>query len=160
MKVLVSLIITAAVVSSAAGADLKQWQSPDKFYSFLIPAEWEETRPPGEPPSVAFTSPDGKAEIRISAAYGVKLPEKLPDEILDLAFPNEKGITAIARIRGSGWDGLQRDYVDAAQTQRWTGIAARNGSTVILVTMTAPTMAFPEFEKTFKSVSESLKLGK
>jgi len=160
MKVLVSLVITAAVISSATAADLKSWQSPDKFYSFLVPSDWEETRQPGEPPSVAFTSPDGKAEIRVSAAYAIKLPEKLPDEILDLAFPNEKGITAIARIRGSGWDGLQRDYVDAAQTQRWTGIAARNGTTVILVTMSAPTMAFPEFEKTFKSVADSLKLGK
>jgi hypothetical protein len=160
MKVLVGLIMTAAVVSSAAGIDLRQWQSPDKFYLFLVPADWEETKQPGEPPSFAFNSPDGKAEIRISAAYGLKLPEKLPDELLDLAFPNEKGLTEIAHIRGSGWDGLRRDYVDAAQTQRWTSIAARNGSTVILVTMSAPTMAFAEFEKTFKSVAESLKLGK
>jgi hypothetical protein len=160
MKMLVGLIITAAVVSSAAGIDLKQWQSPDKFYSFLIAADWDQAKEPGEPPTFVFKSPDGKAEIRVSAAYGVNLPEKLPDEVLDLAFPNEKGLSEIAHIRGSGWDGLQRDYVDTAQTQRWTGIAARNGSTVILITMSAPTMAFPEFEKTFKSVAESLKLGK
>ena len=160
MKPLIAVIISAVVISSAHAADLKRWQSPDKFYSIELPADWAQVKGERDIETFVFKSPDGQAEINISAAYDLHLPENLPTDILELAFEKDKGLTQIARIRRNGWDGLQREYINAAQTQRWSAIAARKGSTVVLLTMTAPPIEFARFEDIFKAVAESLQLGK
>ena len=160
MKPLFTVIISAVVLFSARATDLKRWQSPDKFYSIELPADWPQVKGERDIETFVFKSPDGQAEINISAAYDLHLPETLPSDILEMAFEKDKGLTAIARIRRNGWDGLQREYINAAQTQRWSAIAARKGSTVILLTMTAPPIEFARFEDIFKAVGESLQLGK
>ena len=39
-----------------------------------------------------FKSPDGEAEINISAAYDLHLPEILPTDLLELAFEKDGGV--------------------------------------------------------------------
>ena len=86
-------LLAVAITDAAEG-----WQSPDKFYSIFPPDGWTHTEDKGSAgSSYAFKSPDGKAEVRISATYHLKLPEVLPDEVLELAFPKERGI---ARSKG------------------------------------------------------------
>ena len=71
--------------------------------------------------SYAFTSPDGQSEVRVSATYHLNLPDVLPENVLDLAFPNERGLAAVERIRGKEWDGLRREYTNAQHTKHWLG---------------------------------------
>ena len=160
MKPLVAMIISAVALSSAHATDFKRWQSPDKSYSIELPADWPQVKEERDIQTFVFKSPDGEAEINISAAYDLHLPETLPTDILELAFEKDKGLTEIARIRRNGWDGLQREYINGAQTQRWSAIAAHKGSTVVLLTMTAPPIEFARFEDIFKAVGESLQFGK
>jgi hypothetical protein len=89
----------------------------------------------------------------------VRLPEELPDEIVDAFFPNERGITPMQKVRGTGWDGLRREYTNADKSIRWLAVAARRGSTVVAITMSAPESDFARFRPSFESVSQSLKLG-
>ena len=161
MKLRTALFLVIIPALTAANAEpVKKWQSPDKFYSIELPADWSQVKGERDIQTFVFKSPDGQAEINISAAYDLHLPETLPTDILEIAFEKDKGLTEIARIRGHDWDGLKREYINAAQTQRWSAIAARNGSTVILLTMTAPAIEFARFEDVFKRAGESLQLGK
>ena len=152
---LATLLIT---LSALAG---ERWSSPDKFYSIIPPQSWKRTHQTGPAGfSDTFTSPDGKAEVCISAGYHLdRLPATLPDEVLDTAFPNERGLAAMKRIRGSGWSGLRREYADKGGTTHWIGISARRGSTLVLLTMKAPSKDFERLRPTFESVSRSLTLG-
>jgi hypothetical protein len=98
--VFLTLFITASVF--AAG----RWWSPDKAYSIVPPAGWKQSTSKGEAgSSYSFTSADGKSEVRISAAYHISLPETMPDDLLGMAFPKERGVTPIAPVRGTAWDG-------------------------------------------------------
>jgi hypothetical protein len=142
------------IAVSAVAED--RWRSPDKFYSITPPAGWKQSE---SGPSYAFASPDGKAEIRISAAYHLTLPEKLPDDVLELAFRKEHGITPIKTVRGADWDGLRREYTDTGESWRWLGVTARHGSTVVLLTMKAPAKEFEHFRAIFEAASRSLTLG-
>ena len=149
--VLLTLFITASVFAAA------RWWSPDKAYSIVPPAGWKQSTSKGDAgSSYSFTSPDDSSEIRISAAYHISLPETMPDEVLGMAFPKGRGITPIAPVRGTTWDGLRREYTDGAESTRWLGVAARHGSTVVLLTMKAPAKEFEHFRPTFESVSQSL----
>jgi len=156
---LLLVVISAVAFSSASAVDFKRWLSPDKSYSIELPADWPQVKGDRDIQTFVFKSPDGEAEINISAAYDLHLPEILPTDLLELAFEKDKGLTEIARIRRNGWDGLQREYINAAQTQRWRAIAALKGSTVLLLTMTAPPMEFARFEDAFKRMGESLQFG-
>ena len=148
---LVALLIAASVFAA------ERWWSPDKAYSIVPPAGWKQSTSKGDAgSSYSFASPDGKSEIRISAAYHISLPETMPDEVLGMAFPKERGITPIAPVRGTTWDGLHREYTDAAESTRWLGVAARHGSTVVLLTMKAPAKEFEHFRPIFEAVSQSL----
>jgi hypothetical protein len=153
------LLATLAMISTAFAAE--RWSSPDKFYSISPPSGWTHREDaPGSHRSFAFISPDRKAEIRISATYDlVRLPAVLPDSVLDTFFPDERGITPMQKVRGAGWDGFSREYTNADQSTRWLAIAARKGSTVVGITMSAPTTDFDRFRPTFESVWQSLKLG-
>ncbi len=153
------LIIIPALIAANA-EPVKKWQAPDKFYSIELTADWSQVKGERDIQTFVFKSPDGEAEIDISAAYDLHLPETLPTDILELAFEKDKGLTEIVRIRGDGWDGLKREYINAAQTQRWSAVAARKGSTVVLLTMTASPIEFARFENVFKAIGESLQLGK
>src|SRR6478609_7122557 len=97
------LLLTLAVVSSSyAGV---RWWSADKAYSIIPPPDWSLITSKSEQgSSYAFKSPDGKAEIRISAAYQIQLPETMPDDVLEMAFLEERGTTPITHVRGDGWD--------------------------------------------------------
>src|SRR5947207_4641632 len=97
---LTALGLALFVVVGSSHAE--RWQSPDRFYSLTVPFDWKHSENKSETTtSYAFTSPDGAAEIRISATYDlVKLPEATPDTILDPAFRDEQPITALKRIRG------------------------------------------------------------
>ncbi len=79
--------------------------------------------------------------------------------MLALAFPKERGIAPIQKIRGEGWDGLRREYTDSDESTRWLGIAARRNSTAVLLTMKAPAKDFERYRSTFEAVGKSLKLG-
>lgn len=161
MKAHITLIVSIFADSLTAAPTAMRWQSPDKFYSIVVPADWKQTEYKGESgSSFGFISPDQQAEIRISATYHLNLPEVLPVDVLEIAFPNERRLTGIERIRGDGWDGLRREYTNTSATRRWSAVAARKESTIVLLTMTAPATAFAQFELTFKGVSKSLKLGK
>lgn len=140
----------------------ERWQSPDKVYSIVPPEGWRssEFKVPGGFPSYGFRSPDGKCEIRISAAYGINLPATLPDRLLDSAFPNERGVAAMEMTSGAGWDGLRREYVNAGQTAHWLGIAARRGTTAVLLTMQAPEKDFARYRPVFEAVGASLQMDK
>ena len=152
------LFTTLLIALSAFAAE--RWSSPDKFYSITPPADWKASESKGASgSSYAFTSPDGKAQIRISATYHLQLPPVLPDDVLELAFPNERGLAPIQKIRGTGWDSLRRDYTDASQSTRWLGIAARRDSTAVLLTMKAPAKEFESHRRTFEAVAHSLRLG-
>jgi hypothetical protein len=152
------LLLTLAVVTSSFAAE--RWWSPDKAYSIIPPPDWSHSTSKGEQgSSYAFTSPDRKAEIRISAAYHISLPETMPDDVLEMAFPKERGTTPITHFRGDGWDGLQREYTDADESSRWLGVAARHGSTVVLLTMKSPVKEFEHFRPAFDSVTQSLRLA-
>jgi hypothetical protein len=145
-----------AATTVAAGG----WRSPDKFYSITPPAGWTYSESEGDAgSSYAFTSPDGGAEVRISAMYHLSFPEELPDDVLELAFPNERGVTPITKVRGKGWDGLRRECTNTDQTTRWLGVTARRGSAAVLLTMKAPSDEFERYRATFESVRESLQLG-
>ena len=106
-------------------------------------------------------SPDKKAEIRISATYDlVRLEKELPDQIVDAFFPNERGVTPTQKVNGAGWDGLRREYTNSDKSTRWLAVSARNGTTVVTLTMSAPTADFERFRPTFETVWQSLTLGK
>lgn len=158
MKSLVPLATLLLSLTASAG---EQWSSPDKFYSITPPSGWSQREDaPGGHRSFAFISPDRKAEIRISATYDlVRLPKDLPDEILDAFFPDERGVAPTQRVRGAGWDGLRREYTNADKSTRWLGIAASRGSTVVVLTMSAPSADFERLRPIFESVSHSLELG-
>jgi hypothetical protein len=152
-------IALLAMAASVAVAE-DRWWSPDKFYSILPPDGWKSSDsklPTGS--SYAFTSPDGKSEVRVSATYHLSLPELLPEDVLEIAFPNERGIAPIQRIRGKGWDGLRGEYTNADETMRWLGVAARRGSTAVLLTMQAPATEFERHRPAFEAVAQSLQLG-
>jgi hypothetical protein len=159
MKSRILLATLFIALSAFAG---ERWSSPDKFYSIIPPQSWKRTHQTGAAGfSDTFTSPDGRAEICISAGYHLKrLPATLPDEVLDTAFPNEHGLAAMKHIRGSGWSGLRREYADkSGGATRWIGISARRGSTLVLLTMKARSKDFERLRPTFESVSRSLTLG-
>jgi hypothetical protein len=124
---------------------------------FDCPNGWKQSTSKGDAgSSYSFTAPDGKSEVRISAAYHISLPETMPDDVLGMAFSKERGITPITAIRGSGWDGLRCEYIDDTESTRWLGVAARHGSTVVLLTMKAPAQEFEHLRPTFQSVGESI----
>jgi len=153
----ISATLLACTVSVAATA---RWQSPDRLYSILPPTGWKEDDSKNkEHPSYAFIAPDGKSEIRISATYHLNLPEVLPDDVIELAFKNESGLTPIQKIRGEGWNGLRREYTNSDKTQRWLAVGARRGSTAILLTMNAPAQEFERLHDIFESVAKSLRVG-
>ena len=152
------LLLTLAFVISSFAAE--RWWSTGKAYSIIPPPDWKHgTSKSEQGPSYAFTSPDGNAEIRISAVYHISLPETVPDDVLEMAFPKERGITPITRLRGDGWDGLHREYTDTGESSRWLGVAARHDSTVVLLTMKAPTKEFERFRPAFEAVAQSLILA-
>ena len=151
-------VILAFIAASAIAAE--RWWSPDKFYSIIPPASWKQSESKSDSgSSYAFTSPDGASEVRISATYHLNLPEVLPDELLELAFPNERGVAPIKRILGKDWDGLRREYVNTTHTKHWLGVAARRGSTAVLLTMQAAEKEFERYRPTFEAVADSLQLG-
>ena len=152
------LLLGVFVVATAIAAE--RWWSPDKFYSIVPPAGWKHSESKTATGSnYAFTSPDGQSEVRISATYHLSLPDILPEDVLELAFPNERGLAPIKRIRGKRWDGLRCEYTNAEHTKRWLGVTARRGSTMVLLTMLAPEKNFEHYRATFEAVSESLELG-
>jgi len=154
------LLVTVLLSVSAVAAD--RWSSPDKFYSLAPPDGWtyREDSPSGHR-SFAWISRDRKAEIRISANYDlVRLPKELPDDIVDAFFPNQHGVTPMQKIRGAGWNGLRREYANADESTRWLAVAAREGTTVVGLTMSAPTADFEHFRPIFEAVWKSLKLGR
>jgi hypothetical protein len=151
------LLLGVFVVATAIAAE--RWWSPDNFYSIVPPAGWKHSESKtATGSSYAFTSPDREAEVRVSATYHLNAPEVLPEDVIELAFPNKRGLTPIKRIRGKGWDGLRRDYTNAEHTRCWLGVTARRGSTVVLLTMVAPEENFEHYGATFEAVSESLEL--
>ncbi len=152
------LFVSVLIAATAVGAE--RWSSPDKFYSITPPAGWkfsESKGPSGS--SYAFTSADGNSEVRISATYHLNLPEVLPDEVLELAFPEEHGVAPIKRIRGKGWDGLRREYTNTTHTKHWLGVAARRDSTAVLLTMQSLEKEFERYRAIFEAVGGSLQLG-
>jgi hypothetical protein len=158
MRLRILFLVPLLIATSAVASE--RWLSPDKFYSIIPPIGWKHSETKSSVgSSYAFTSSDGKAEIRISATYHLGLPKVLPDDVLELAFPKERRISPIDRVRGTGWNGLRREYTDADESTRWLGIAARRGSTAVLLTMRAPSKDFEHFRPIFESVSQSLQLG-
>ena len=152
------LLFAVFVVATAVAAE--RWWSPDKFYSIVPPADWKHSESKTVAGfSYAFTSADGQSEVRVSATYHLNLPGGLPEDVLELAFPNERGLAPIKRIRGKGWDGLRREYTNGQHTKHWIGVAARRGSTVVLLTMVALEKDFERYRATFEAVSDSLQLG-
>jgi hypothetical protein len=156
-----SRVLLSALLLTFDAVAAEHWSSPDKFYSITPPSGWMQREDaPGGHRSFAFISPDRKAEIRISATYDlVRLPKDLPDDALNFLFPNERGVTPMEKIHGVEWNGLRREYTNADQSTRWLAIAARNGSTVVGLTMSSPSADFERFRPVFESVSQSLKLG-
>ncbi len=156
-----SRILLATLLAAASALAAERWTSPDKFYSIAPPSGWNYREDaPGGHRSFAWISPDGKAEIRISATYNlVRLQKNLPDLILDAFFPDERGTTPMQKVNGTGWDGLQCEYINADESTRWLGVAARRDFTVVGLTMSAPASEFERFRPTFESVWHSLKLG-
>ena len=153
-----AVAVMAVAASVAVAGD--RWSSPDKFYSIIPPDGWKSSESKGPyGSSYAFTAPDGKSELRISATCHLNLPEVLPEAVLEMAFANERGLTPIQRIHGKGWDGLRREYTDGDETMRWLGVAARRGSTAVLLTMQAPASDFERHRAAFEAVAQSLQLG-
>ena len=156
-----SLNAVAALLLSITAVAADRWVSPDKFYSLVPPQAWtarEDTS--GGHRSFAWISPDRKAEIRVSATYNlVHLPRELPDLIVDAFSPNERGLTPMQKAHGAGWDGLQREYTNADASTRWLAVSARHGTTVVAITMKAPTAEFEQLRPMFEAIPESLKLG-
>jgi hypothetical protein len=54
---------------------------------------------------------------------------------------------------------LRREYTNAERTKHWLGVAARRGTTAVLLTMVAPEKDFERCRLTFDAVSESLEPG-
>jgi hypothetical protein len=152
------VLFSVVMIATAIGAE--RWWSPDKFYSIAPPADWKQSESKGAVgSSYAFTSPDGQSEVRVSATHHLKLPDVLPDDVLELAFPNERALTPIERIRGEGWDGLRSEYTNGQHTKHWLGVAARRGSTAVLLTMVAPEKDFERYRPAFEEITKSLELG-
>jgi hypothetical protein len=156
-----SRVLLATFVGAATAFAAERWTSPDKFYSIVPPSGWSYREDASvDHRSFAWISPDAKAEIRISATYNlVRLQKDLPDLVVDAFFPDERGITPIQKVNGTGWDGLRREYVNADQSTRWLGVAARRDFTVVGLTMSAPASDFDRFRPTFESVWHSLQFG-
>ncbi len=156
-----SRVVLATLLVAVTGFAADRWTSPDKFYSMAPPSGWSYREDAsGGHRSFAWISPNEKAEIRISATYNlVRLQKDLPDLIVDAFFPEERGITPFQKVNGTGWDGLQREYINADESIRWLGVAARRDFTVVGLTMSAPVSEFERFRPTFESVWHSLKLG-
>ena len=155
-----SWLLLFAVCVAAISTAAERWSSPDRFYSIVPPTNWKHTESKtADSSGYAFISPDGQSEVRVSATYHLNLPDSLPEDVLGLAFPNEHGLVPIKRIRGKGWDGLRREYTNAQHTKHWLGVAARRGSTAVLLTMLAPEKDFDRYRATFEAVIASLKLG-
>jgi hypothetical protein len=156
-----SRVLFAMLLSAATAFAADRWTSPDKFYSMAPPLDWVYREDASDSHrSFAWISPDGKAEIRISATYNlVRLQKDLPDLVVDAFFPDERGITRIEKVNGNGWDGLRREYINADESTRWLAVAARRGFTVVAITMSAPASEFERFRTKFESVWHSLKLG-
>src|SRR5581483_5237022 len=158
-----SHVLFVLVLGAATASAADRWWSPDKFYSIIPPSDckYSKSTAPKDPngTSHAFTSQDGKSEVRISATYDLDLPDVLPDDVLELGFKNERGVTPIKKIRGKGWDGLRREYTNAEQSKHWLGVAARHGDAAVFLTMMAPEKEFERYRATFEAVVESLQLG-
>ena len=154
-----ALIISFLISTNAFGEE--RWTSPDKFYSITPPPDWSQRDSASGPHrSFAWVSPDRKAEIRISATYGlVRLPHELPNEIVDAFFPRQRGLTPVNKVLGDGWDGLRREYTNADESTRSLALSARRGSTIVAITMTAPASDFDRFRPFFESAALSLTLG-
>lgn len=157
MRLFLIAVLFAPLVYGA-----ERWRSPDDLFSIVPPEGWSysEFKPPAGSSSYAFNSSDGKSEIRISAVSGLSLPEKLPDSLLDSAFPDERGLAPMQRTSTSTWDGLRREYVSSDQSERWIGMVARKGSMVVLLTMRAPANGFEHHRTLFDAVGKSLELRK
>ena len=152
------VLVGVFMVATAIAAE--RWWSPDKFYSIVPPVGWKDSESKMTAgSSYAFTSPYGQSEVRVCATYHLNLPDVLPEDVLELAFPNERALAPIKRIRGKGWDGLQREYTNAHHTKHRLGLAARRGSTAVLLTMVAPEKDFEHYPARFEAVTESLQLG-
>jgi hypothetical protein len=161
-NLLSSRSFTACLLFLCAGTSgaADRWQSPDKFYSIVPPSGWQHSESKSAHyVSYAFKSPDGQAEVRISATSHLNLPDVLPDDLIESGFRNEQGLGSIQRIRGTGWDGLRREYTNKDKTRRWLAVGARRGSTAIFLTMNAPSQEFDRYRDQFESVGRSLQVG-
>ena len=87
------------------------------------------------------------------------LPDVLPEERTGTRIPKRARTGTEKAHRGKGWDVLRCEYTNARKTKRWLGVAARRGSTAVLLTMVAPEKNFEHYRVTFEAVSESLELG-
>jgi hypothetical protein len=124
-----SRILLATLLAAASALAAERWTSPDKFYSIAPPSGWNYREDaPGGHRSFAWISPDGKAEIRISATYNlVRLQKNLPDLILDAFFPDERGTTPMHKVNGTGWDGCS--VSTSMQMRALAGLASQHAGT-------------------------------
>jgi hypothetical protein len=114
-RVLFSIFMVATAIAA------ERWWSPDRFYSIIPPAGWKHSESKtAAGSSYAFTSPDGQLEVRVSATYHLNMPDVLPEEVLELAFPNERGLVPIKRIRSK--DGMVCDASTRMHSTRNTGL--------------------------------------
>ena len=120
-------LITTLLAATAIAAE--RWTSPDKFYSMTPPSGWNYREDAsGGHRSFAWTSPDEKAEIRISATYNlVRLQKDLPDLILEAFFPDERGTTPMQKVNGLA--GMVCSASTSMQMTALAGLASQHAGT-------------------------------
>jgi hypothetical protein len=107
----------------------------------------------------SFYSPDGECEITISATYHLNLPKKLPESVLTVAFEQEDPLNAIRQVNGQQWDGWRQDYANKQKDKFWLAVAARNGTTLVLLSLRGPMDRMQELQDNYEKTIRSLVLG-
>jgi hypothetical protein len=123
------------------GPSTQTFEHPSGLFSLAYPTGWTVTsRGPAGQEIVMFKPPDaGDGVITISVSGGLRLPDKLPNEMLDAGFPDAEPRNAVHRCTWHGHQLMMRNYLvnDPRGRQRmWVlGMLIRRGNTVVLISV-------------------------
>src|SRR5688572_33505111 len=76
--------------------------------------------------------------MALSVSTGLKLPDALPGEMLDAAFPDAEPRNAVHRCTWHGHEWAMRNYLVEGPDGRWQwalGLLVRRGDTVVLASV-------------------------
>jgi hypothetical protein len=138
---LLSVIAGQPSSAPATGPAEQLFKHPSGLFSLSYPTGWTVTpRGPVGREIVMFKPRDaGDALVTISVSDGLRLPDELPNEMLDAGFPDAEPRNAVHRCTWHGHQLMMRNFVvnEARRRERvWVlGMLIRRGNTVVLISV-------------------------